>query len=248
MLLLQFNSLAIQRLLSLSLPLGLALALIIARAGAVNAQGGSGISYPPETEVVRDNITILGTAQHPNFWKYEIAAAPTGTQNWFNIIVSETPVVNGVLGQWNTQTVGDGLYSLRLRVVRQDGNFDESFAQRVQVANSQPVATPTPEVSPTPTITPTNEPPTATPVVITPDIPTPTLSPVATVAATEDEPVAVADAEQETSSEDVLADLGNQATNGFVRGARAVLIVFIGVGVFFGIKSLLTWLYYRFLA
>ena len=108
----------------------------------------SGIFYPPETEVVRGTVEISGTADHPDFWKYELAAAPFGTQNWFNITVSETPVRNGVLGNWDTRTVSDGTFTLRLRVVRRVGNYDEFTTQRVLVGNALPSPTPTLEVTP----------------------------------------------------------------------------------------------------
>lgn len=103
------------------LPLLIVLTLLSLGLPLVFAQS-SGISYPPETEVVRGVIEIRGTAADAAFWKYELAAAPFGTQNWFNIAVSETPVTNGVLGVWNTGTVQDGTYTLRLRVVKRDGN------------------------------------------------------------------------------------------------------------------------------
>lgn len=221
------------------------LAILAVRLAEVQAQG-SGISYPPETEVVRGAIEIRGTAAHADFWKYELAGAPFGTQNWFNITVSETPVQNGVLGVWNTETVPDGTYTLRLRVVRRDGNYDEYTTQRVLVGNALPTPTPTPEVTPTPTATPTSEPPTATPVVVTPDIPTPTPAPAGTPTI---EPGLDTGATQDggdgKGSVDSLLD---RTVKAFFTGARIVLIVFLLVGFFFGVKYLLTWLYYRFVA
>ncbi len=208
---------------------------------------GSGISYPPETEVVRAVIEIRGTAAHSQFWKYELAAAPYGTQNWFNITVSETPVTNGVLGAWNTATVQDGTYTLRLRVVKRDGNYDEYTTQRVLVGNALPSPTPTADVSPTATITPTSEPPTATPVVVTPDIPTPTPAPTETPA-----PVGSSDtggdSNAETGDEDSTGTLIQTAIDAFFNGSRIVLAVFLVIGFFFAVKYILTWLYYRFLA
>lgn len=219
----------------------LLLALLLAPTPSV-AQGPP-ISYPPETELVRGVVDIRGTATHPDFWKYELAATPFGTQNWFNITVSETPVQDGVLASWNTQTVPDGTYTLRLRVVHRDGNYDEFKVQRVLVANSLPTDTPTPEISPTPTDTPTPKPPTATPVILTPEIPTPTPAPTAT-------PTSAGAATGEdggSGGETSVIQLAQQALHGFLRGARAVLALFLAVGLFFGIKNLLTWLYYRFL-
>ncbi len=206
----------------------------------------SGITYPPETEALRGVVEIRGTAVHPEFWKYELAAAPFGTQNYFVIAVVEEQIVNGVLARWDTRTVGDGPYTLRLRVVRRDGNYDEYFVMRLQVANAEPLPTPTPIATPTPTITPTPRPPTATPVVLTPVIPTPT--PIATASPT---PTPAAAAATNDRSPSGLADINTLVTRltaSFLRGARLVFLAFLAVGVFFGIKNLLTWVYYRLIA
>ena len=227
------------------LPLLIVLTLLSVGLPLVFAQG-SGISYPPETEVVRGVIEIRGTAADAAFWKYELAAAPFGTQNWFNITVNETPVTNGVLGVWNTGTVQDGTYTLRLRVVKRDGNYDEYSTQRVLVGNALPSPTPTADVSPTATITPTSEPPTATPVIVTPEIPTPTPAPTET-------PTPVGSSEKggdgdEGGNADNTNTLIETAIDAFFNGARIVLAIFLVIGFFFAVKHILTWLYYRFVA
>jgi len=204
---------------------------------------GSGINFPPETEVLRGVTEIRGTTTHPAFWKYELAAAPTGTQNWFNIAVSETPVANGVLGLWDTRSVSDGTYSIRLRIVKRDGNYDEYFVVRTQVANTGSVNTPTPQETPTPTITPTPKPATATPVVLTPQIPTTTPAPEAT--ATPRGPQVANAGDAAGGQGESLSSVASRMGRAFLRGVRVVLGIFVVVGVFFGVKSLLTWLYYR---
>lgn len=232
------------------------LLLLLAIAGAVYAQS-PGISYPPETEVLRGVVEILGTANDPNFWKYELAALPFGTSNEIPITGAETPVINGVLGQWDTRTVPDGPYSLRLRVVRLDANYDTYFVVRVQVANAAPPPTPTSQVTPTPTITPTPRPATATPVVLTPELPTPTPPPATTPTAVpgsvggDDGGDEAGGSGSEGESESPIAALTARLSglgSAFLRGAGAVLLVFLAIGFFFGVKYLLTWLYYRLLA
>ena len=225
----------------------LPIVLILLSIGLVHVFAqGSGINYPPETEVVRGVIEIRGTAANADFWKYELAAAPYGTQNWFNITVSETPVTNGVLGVWNTGTVQDGTYTLRLRVVKRDGNYDEFTTQRVLVGNALPSPTPTADVSPTATLTPTSEPPTATPVIVTPDLPTPTPAPTETPT-----PSGTGDEGGDSGAgggQESAGDLLQTAIDAFFNGARIVLAVFLAIGFFFAVKHILTWLYYRFLA
>jgi hypothetical protein len=218
--------------------------------GVRTTSAQSGITYPPETETLRGSVQIQGTAVHPDFWKYELAAAPQGTQNWFNIAGAEAPVQNGVLGIWDTRTVPDGPYTIRLRVVRRDGNYDEYFVQNVIGANTAPVETPTPAETPTPTTTPTPKPPTATPVQLTPHIPTPTLAATATpamaVAAPEEDEHGGDDGATGDKTSKIVGMLG-QMKDAFIHGALFVILAFVAVGIFFGVKNLLTWLYVRFL-
>lgn len=149
------------------------------------AQGGQAIIASPRGPVtVRGSVLISGTAMHPDFSFYKVEYAPGANprdDQWVLIgSTHTTPVQNGLLETWHTQgLVPDGTYSLRLRVVRRDGNFDEDIVRQITVANAVPTETPTPAATPTPTKTSTPLPPTPTivievPVVVTPEVPTPT--------------------------------------------------------------------------
>ncbi|MFQ5613378.1 MAG: hypothetical protein ACE5H9_14725 [Anaerolineae bacterium] len=142
------------------------------------AQGDVGvITEPAENAVVRGVVEIEGTAVHPafQFYKVELAREPNTDDQWVIIgSLHEEQVLNGVLEVWDTTQWPDGSYTLRLRVVRNDGNYTEFFSRQVVIANTQPTETPTPEASITPTITPTPLPPTPTVVIDQPVIDTPT--------------------------------------------------------------------------
>jgi hypothetical protein len=104
---------------------------------------------------------IAGTAVDPAFVQYELAYAldpPTGEESWQPIqppIAQQ--VVDGILGAWDTTQVADGVYQIRLRVVRTDGTtLDDQV--RVRVINATAIPTPTE----TPVASPTEPPPTAT--------------------------------------------------------------------------------------
>jgi hypothetical protein len=143
------------------------------------------ITSPRDRAVVRDKVSIQGTATHPQFWKYEVAYGPEPNpgDQWILIgMVHETQVVDNVLETWDTNLLPDGNYSLRLRVVRRDGNYDEYFVREVAVANALPTDTPTPAVTPTPTDTPTPLPPTPTIIIELPVLPSPTPQPLPTIA------------------------------------------------------------------
>jgi len=208
------------------------------------------ITSPEPFTALRGQVPISGTAIHPEFWKYEVhfAPEPSAGDQWSLIgTVHEVPVVDGVLEVWDTTTVPDGTYSLRLRVVRRDGNYEEYFVRQLLVANAQPTETPTPEISPTPTATPTPLPPTPTVVIEQPVIPTPTPRPTPTPT-----PSGVP-GEVSGSEEGGLWGLGqlteqidlNSMGKAFVLGMEYTLAAFVVVGAFFTLKRFLAWLWSR---
>jgi hypothetical protein len=132
----------------------LALSLLVsllAVAMPVVAQFQSGISSPASGDTISGVVVVQGTANHESFLRYEVAF--DNGNDWIVFAEGEQPVVEGTLAVWDT-TVGqpqnpvfpDGTYRLRLRVVRQDYNYDEYFVENVIVSNS---GTPTPTPSPT---------------------------------------------------------------------------------------------------
>lgn len=165
-------------------------------APALQGQDLAVISAPASNAVVRGQVQITGSSDHPSFQFYIIELSPEPvTGNQWQIIgaTRNTPVINGVLETWDTTLIPDGSYTLRLRTVRLDGNYTEGFSQQVVVANTQPLPTDTPvpteEVvvpSGPPTETPTPLPPTPTVSIEQPIVETPTPRPVETSAPLED--------------------------------------------------------------
>lgn len=131
--------------------------------GQVQAQAQNGISEPESGDAISGVVTIRGTATHESFLRYEVAFSRGA--DWIVFAEGDQPVVDGALAIWDT-TVGqpgnvvfpDGVYNLRLRVVRQDYNYDEYFVQNLMLSNA---------TTPTPTATATTEgeatPPVSTP-------------------------------------------------------------------------------------
>jgi hypothetical protein len=126
-------------------------------------QGGSRleIASPLPNSEVRGTIQIIGTAIDTSFRYYELHWAPDPPVGdlWTPVQdpVSQQ-VQDGVLGIWDTTVVPDGLYLIRLRLVRND-DLTLKVEIRVQVSN----ATPTPRPTQTPLPSPTPLPGTATP-------------------------------------------------------------------------------------
>jgi hypothetical protein len=140
------------------------------------------ITSPQNNAIVRGLVPIQGSATHSQFqfYKVEYAREPVTGDNWVIIgAIHEQQVVDGQLEVWDTTQVPDGSYSLRLRVVKIDGNYNEAFVVQVVVANAQPTETPTPAETPIPTITPTPLPPTPTIVIEQPALATGAATPVA---------------------------------------------------------------------
>ncbi len=164
------------------------------------AQEQSGITSPAAGSQVSGSVPIFGTAVIDPFQKYELhyKPEPSSDDAYIYFDGNTSPVVNGQLGIWQAGGLPPGTYSLRLRVVKADGNYAEYFAPNIGVnlgaeSNSSEEPTPTetanefaePTETPIPTVTftPAPQPTVAVGVVEQPQIegeqpPTPTVPPV----------------------------------------------------------------------
>ncbi len=87
------------------------------------------ITSPGVNQVVRGNFPVRGTANIPDFQYYKIEVGPGANpkdHEW--AVVGQlrySPVVNGVLESFNSTAYAPGVYTLRLMVVNQTGNYPE---------------------------------------------------------------------------------------------------------------------------
>jgi len=146
-------------------------------------QGTKGIIDSPQPNAtVRGLVPITGSAVIASFQFYKVEwGRGVGPTEWHLIgSTYPTPVDDGVLVQWDTTTVPDGVYSLCLHVVKSDGNYSEYLVPGIVVTNKRPTETPTPRPEATrgPTATPG---PTATLAILQPTAalarPSPTSTP-----------------------------------------------------------------------
>jgi len=90
---------------------------------------GQLISNPqPGSTLTRGEIVVAGTANLQPFQRYKLewASGWDAFDHAYEVIVEVSePVVNGVLYRWMTQQLTSGDYSLRLTIVRPDGNWFE---------------------------------------------------------------------------------------------------------------------------
>ncbi len=103
------------------------------------------ITSPTEGQTISGLVTVTGTADHPDFARWELAYGPDPNPNdaWQPFVSGDQRVLNGTIGTWNTGVIADGGYMLRLRVVRKDSNYSEAFIRGLHVSNSAPIGTPT---------------------------------------------------------------------------------------------------------
>jgi hypothetical protein len=115
-------------------------------------------------------VTITGKVDAPGFVSAQLdfAYASNPTNTWFTIQSFSPPTVDSTLVVWDTTTITDGDYVLRLHVNFEDGTFQE-VTVRIKIGN---------ELLPTPTLAPTATPEEAAILVPTPFLlaasPTPT--------------------------------------------------------------------------
>lgn len=143
------------------------------------------ITGPAENSTVSGQVSIQGTATHPNFNSYGVLYAsgprPTAESQWIPIAFDvKSMVVNGALATWDTTTLPNGQYTLALALYEtSSGEPKLYFVNNLTVFNapatptSEPTETPTPETTePLPTdpgeqpvvpIVTVEQPPTATP-------------------------------------------------------------------------------------
>lgn len=110
----------------------------------------SGFISPVPGAVLAGTVEIRGRANVPGFRFYKVEFSVSGKDDWALIgpDVIRTPVQEGRLVLWQTTTVPDGVYRLRMHVVDPTGNYCEIFLQPITVANGAP-----PTASATPTAT-----------------------------------------------------------------------------------------------
>jgi len=210
----------------------LALGLATVKAEPLQQQAQVQITSPEMGAELRGVVEIKGSASVANFqfYKVEFGVGPNPAQ-WAIIgSLHDRPVINAQLEVWDTTKIPDGVYSLRLQAVKRDGNYDEFFVRQVAVVNKRPTAT---------------EGPTATPVQPKTPTPSPVLTPKATATLRIIAPTAVLSGATPTPtlsrpvrSEPLPIDPKGWG-QAFCFGAAAMGVVFILLGIVFGLRRLL---------
>ena len=93
------------------------------------------ITTPEPGTDVSGTVKITGTANVPNFGFFKYEYTPRGSQNWATISAKREPVTNGEIGDWNTTSLTNGDYFLRLVITDNVGVSLEPCVIAVRVAN-----------------------------------------------------------------------------------------------------------------
>ena len=151
----------------------LALALLITPflSGVMPAFQAPDVTSPRPGDVLRGVVEVQGTVTGENLRSYDVSFgyADDVADSWFIISTGQVEVTEGVLAEWDTTAIADGIYRLRVQVFYQEDDPEVIIVENLRVRNYTPVETRTAEpgitieVNPVSTNTTAPEKPAATP-------------------------------------------------------------------------------------
>ncbi|MHC1741181.1 MAG: hypothetical protein AB9897_08745 [Anaerolineaceae bacterium] len=95
------------------------------------------LSSPQEGQVLQGNVNITGSISSIGFISGEVsyAYAQTENANWFIINEITQPVNNGILAVWDTSTISDGDYQIKLSVKYENIGSTDVIVKKVMIRN-----------------------------------------------------------------------------------------------------------------
>lgn len=93
------------------------------------------ITAPKPGDEVKGKVELIGTADIQNFGFYKYEVTPIGIESWATISAGRTAVRNGSLGDWDTTTLANGDYFLRLVVTDNVGTSLEPCVIAIRILN-----------------------------------------------------------------------------------------------------------------
>jgi hypothetical protein len=184
---------------------------------------GVEITKPIQGTPLQGIVAVEGSTLIDGFvsWELNFGYAGDTTGTWFLIAEGEEQITNGELTQWDTTTITDGDYNLRLTVYLQGGRREHLMVNNLRVRNYSSIETATP----TPTLT-------STPYTETPR---PSQTPTNTVVPSE---TPLPDTPTPLPTNPVTITQGN-INNSLIRGAAGALAAFTLVGLYLSVKRMI---------
>jgi hypothetical protein len=204
----------------------LALLGMVVQASWVAAQSadsaGVAITAPSSGTPIQGTVNIEGSTLIENFisWEITFSYANDSTGTWFLIAEGDEQVSSGVLTQWDTTTISDADYNLRLTVFIDGGRREHFVIDNLRVRNYSPIET----ITPTPTLT-------STPFTETPR---PSLTPSDTAQPT-DTAIPNTPTPLPTNPATITK---SDINNSLMRGAAGALTAFVVIGLYLSIKRM----------
>jgi hypothetical protein len=112
------------------------------------------IQSPVDGEYLQGTIQIIGTVTGTGLQTAEISFRyqDSQSQSWFVINQITSSVVEDVIATWDTSTIADGVYQIRVLAVFENGREQEKIINNLSVRNYtpfDPIKTENPAVLPT---------------------------------------------------------------------------------------------------
>ncbi len=104
------------------------------------------LNAPLPGSALQGSVTVSGVTDLPDFQSAEVSFSYTGAQpeSWFLLQQMHAPIKAGQLAVWDTTTIADGNYRLRLQVFLTNGKVLEATISGLRVRNYTSVETSTP--------------------------------------------------------------------------------------------------------
>jgi hypothetical protein len=185
------------------------------------------ISSPTAGQALQGLVPIVGNTSIDGFTSAEIifAYADDPSETWFLVYESNEAISNETIFQWDTTTITDGIYDLRLTVYLDNGKYISILIPDLRVRNYSAIETNTPTATSTPTRI------TKTPESLTQqNTPKPTITPTQTATPIPVTPTLLPPNPVEISSGEI--------SNSLLRGAAGTLAAFTLLGLYASIKKL----------
>jgi hypothetical protein len=132
--------------------LAVAVLSIFASAASFQTETVLRLDTPAANETVSGIVEIRGSAASPGMMRFRIEFGydpdPTGT--WFLIFEGTEPVPDGQLALWDTTSIREGDYALRLAAYFADGSMQEVTTRGVRVRREVAPAAESPSFAATP--------------------------------------------------------------------------------------------------
>lgn len=122
------------------------LIVLFAAAPLIPWQQQVSIDSPRPGDALQGQVNITGTTAVEGFQAYEVAFAyqQDTTNTWFPLAQGKDAISSDTLATWDTTTITDGMYRVRVMVYLSDGRALQTVVSGLRVRNYTPVETATP--------------------------------------------------------------------------------------------------------